>query len=175
MYCYYLFSWSEQCLHSVSIIWSLWLFTLLSRESFCLPSSTCFFPCEWPFRICECRGLPCFLFCFLQAQKSKLRQVKGKTLCSWLAERHVLKVFFFLIFKNITRLKEYYSFWVINFLLITEYMPSEYHKIPFKPNQHHYLIFKKPWLLEGFICSDSEGLRNCCLEWDIFERGVCLL
>lgn len=82
--------------------------------------------------ICGYHGLPCFLFWFLQAQKGKIKQGKGETLSVPDLQKGTSGKFS--VFKNITRLKEYYSFRVINSLLITEYISSEDHKIPFKPN-----------------------------------------
>lgn len=75
---------------------------------------------------------PIFVLVLTGSKRQDETRQRRNTFCSWPVERQVLKVS--LIFKNIARLKEYYSFWVINSLLITEYISLEDHKIPLKPN-----------------------------------------
>lgn len=91
MYCYYLFSWTEQ---QFVFIWSFWLLTLLFQESFCLPASSCFVLCEWPVSICGRHGLPCFCFDSYRFKKARWNKAKEKHLLFLTGRKAGLESFF---------------------------------------------------------------------------------
>lgn len=129
MYCYYLFSWTEQ---QFVFIWSLWLFTLLVQKPFCFCSSSALSCVNGLSTSVDIMVCPVFVLVLTGSKRQDDTRERRNTFSFWLVERKVLNVS--LIFKNIARWKEYYTFWVINSLLIIEYISSEDQKIPLKPN-----------------------------------------